>query len=39
MPEGLEIRTVQPDQFRQVWEADQEAFRDHWGYVEGTEKD
>jgi len=39
MPEGLEIRTVQPDQFRQVWEADQEAFRDHWGYVEGTEVD
>jgi GNAT superfamily N-acetyltransferase len=39
MPEGLEIRTVQPDQFRLVWEADQEAFRDHWGYVEGTEVD
>jgi mycothiol synthase len=39
IPEGLEIRTVQPDQFRQVWEADQEAFKDHWGYVEGTEKD
>jgi len=39
MPEGLEIRTVQPDQFRQVWEAEQDAFRDHWGYVEGTEKD
>ena len=39
MPEGLEIRTVQLDQFRQVWEADQEAFRDHWGYVEGTEKE
>ncbi len=39
IPEGLEIRTVQLDQFRQVWEADQEAFRDHWGYVEGTEKD
>ncbi len=38
MPEGLEIRTVQPGQFRQVWEADQEAFRDHWGYVVGTEK-
>jgi ribosomal protein S18 acetylase RimI-like enzyme len=39
MPEGLEIRTVQLDQFRQLWEADQEAFKDHWGYVEGTEKD
>ncbi len=39
MPEGLEIRTVRPDQFRKVWEADQEAFKDHWGYVEGTEVD
>lgn len=39
MLDGLEIRTVQPAQFRQVWEADHEAFRDHWGYVEGTEKD
>jgi mycothiol synthase len=39
LPEGLEIRTVKPDQFRQVWEADQEGFRDHWGYIEGTEKD
>ena len=39
MPEGLEIRKVQPDQFRQLWEADQEAFQDHWGYVEGTEQD
>lgn len=39
MPEGLEIRKVQPDQYRQLWEADQEAFQDHWGYVEGTEQD
>lgn len=39
MPDGLEIRTVKPEQFRQVWEADQEAFKDHWGYVEGTEVD
>jgi ribosomal protein S18 acetylase RimI-like enzyme len=39
MPEGLEIRKVQPGQYRKVWEADQEAFRDHWGYIEGTDKD
>jgi mycothiol synthase len=39
MPEGLEIRTVQGDQFRDVWQADQEAFKDHWGYVPGTEND
>lgn len=39
MPEGLEIRKVQPHQYRQLWEADQEAFQDHWGYIEGTEQD
>jgi mycothiol synthase len=39
MPEGLDIRTVRPDQYRKVWEADQEAFKEHWGYVEGTEVD
>jgi len=39
MPEGLEIRTVPRDQFRKVWEADQEAFKDHWGYVPGTYND
>jgi ribosomal protein S18 acetylase RimI-like enzyme len=39
MPKGLEIRTVPRDQFRKVWEADQEAFKDHWGYVPGTEND
>jgi ribosomal protein S18 acetylase RimI-like enzyme len=39
MPEGLEIRKVEADQFRQVWEADQEAFKDHWGYIPGTEED
>jgi mycothiol synthase len=39
MPPGLEVRTAQPEQFRAVWEADQEAFRDHWGYVPGTETD
>jgi mycothiol synthase len=39
MPEGLEIRTVQPHELRQVWEADQEAFKEHWGYIRGTEED
>ena len=39
LPTGLEIRKVQPAQYRQLWEADQEAFRDHWGYIEGTEQD
>ena len=39
LPEGLEIRPVTEDQVRTIWEADGEAFRDHWGYVEPTEAD
>jgi mycothiol synthase len=39
MPEGLEIRTVPRHQFRKVWETDQEAFKDHWGYRSGTDND
>jgi ribosomal protein S18 acetylase RimI-like enzyme len=38
LPEGLEIRSVTEDQLRAIWEADMEAFRDHWGYVAPTEK-
>ncbi len=38
LPEGLEIRPVTEDQLRAIWEADVEAFRDHWGYVEPTEE-
>jgi mycothiol synthase len=30
MPEGLETRPVTPDQHRRIWDADVEAFRDHW---------
>lgn len=39
LPHNLEIRLVTPKDYRKVWEADKEAFRDHWGYVEPTEKD
>lgn len=39
LPEGLEIRPVTDEQLRQIWEADQEAFRDHWGWSEPTEND
>lgn len=31
MPAGLEIRPVEPKDYRAIWDADQEAFRDHWG--------
>ncbi|MBT8240125.1 MAG: GNAT family N-acetyltransferase [Acidimicrobiia bacterium] len=39
LPQGVEIRPVTEDQLRQIWEADQEAFRDHWGWSEPTEND
>jgi mycothiol synthase len=37
LPDGLQIRPVGPDDRRAVWEADREAFRDHWGFSEPTE--
>ncbi|HEY2887220.1 MAG TPA: GNAT family N-acetyltransferase [Candidatus Limnocylindrales bacterium] len=39
LPEGLEIRPVQATQHRQIWDADAEAFRDHWNNAERTEAD
>jgi GNAT superfamily N-acetyltransferase len=38
LPDGVEIRPATEDQLRAIWEADVEAFRDHWGYVEPTEQ-
>ena len=34
LPEGLEIRSVQPDQYEIIWQAAVEAFRDHWNFSE-----
>ena len=39
LPDGLEMRPVTEDHLRAIWEAHDEAFRDHWGYVESTEND
>jgi GNAT superfamily N-acetyltransferase len=39
LPEGLEVRPVQPGHYRAIWDADTEAFRDHWGFVEPSEED
>lgn len=39
LPKGLEVRPVTPDQYRTIWNADQEAFQDHWGYSPPTEAD
>jgi hypothetical protein len=39
LPVGLEIRPVTPDQHRAIFDADNEAFRDHWGHREQTDGD
>lgn len=39
LPSGLEVRPVEDSHLRTIWEADIEAFRDHWGYIEPTEED
>ena len=39
MPDGLELRPVTTDQYRTLWEASAEAFRDHWGESEWVEAD
>jgi ribosomal protein S18 acetylase RimI-like enzyme len=39
LPEGLEVRPVMPDQHRAIWDADVEAFRDHWDPLERTDAD
>jgi mycothiol synthase len=37
LPEGLEIREVVREHLPAIWAADQEAFRDHWGYRPATD--
>lgn len=39
MPDGLEVRPVRPEHHRAVWEADVEAFRDHWDAATNYEED
>jgi mycothiol synthase len=33
LPAGLELRPVWPEDLRAIWDANEEAFRDHWGYA------
>ena len=33
LPPAVEVRPVQPEHMRLIWEASNEAFRDHWGYI------
>jgi ribosomal protein S18 acetylase RimI-like enzyme len=39
LPEGLDVRPVTPEHLRAIWEAEVEAFRDHWGSSEPDEGD
>jgi len=39
LPEGIEIRPVTEAHRRAILEAENEAFRDHWGHREMTESD
>ena len=37
LPDGLEVRPITPELHRRVWDADIEAFRDHWGGHDDSE--
>ena len=39
LPDGLEVRPVVPEQHRAIWDADAEAFRDHWDAAVVNEDD
>lgn len=39
VPAGIEVRPATPSQYRQVWNADVEAFQDHWGANQPGEED
>ena len=39
LPEGLEIREVREADHRRIFDADDEAFRDHWGHREVSDAD
>lgn len=39
LPEGFEVRPVPRDRYRDIFDAQNEAFRDHWGHVEATDED
>jgi len=39
LPDGLEIRPITADQHRAIFDAEREAFRDHWSAREQTDED
>ena len=38
LPAGIEIRPARPEHWRSIWEAEREAFEDHWGYAPWPEE-
>ncbi|MEZ4519489.1 MAG: hypothetical protein R3C44_22550 [Chloroflexota bacterium] len=38
LPPGFELRPVLPEHYRAIWDADREAFLDHYGYHERERK-
>jgi len=38
LPEGLDIRPVTMDSIKQIWLADVEAFKDHWGGFDSSDE-
>lgn len=38
LPDGLEVRPVTTESVRQVWLADVEAFKDHWGGFDSSDE-
>jgi ribosomal protein S18 acetylase RimI-like enzyme len=39
LPDGLEVRPVRPEHHRAIWDADAEAFQDHWDRAVVTDED
>lgn len=39
LPDGIDVRIVNEQDERKVWDASVEAFRDHWGFSPPTEQD
>jgi ribosomal protein S18 acetylase RimI-like enzyme len=39
LPDGIEVRPAVEADFRKIWDASIEAFRDHWGFSQPTEED
>jgi len=37
LPAGIDVRPLRDDQIRQLWDADVEAFLDHWGGFDASE--